>query len=464
MSRNTMIASTGLAVLLLLVSTQTSCGQEMPPPAPPDEAERGAIAAAAVSAASGPDDCAGVAPAGSYRTIVVFGDSQHLVEKREGSPEFDEFKGMVDWIVRNKCRENIDLVLHVGDAIQSGEILPAGRECLGATCRCTAERRCTPSSGKGCLNGKSKGRDCLVMPPPEGCYAAPRRGDVRCFSCCQQTGQAQAQWDRFRSQWARLEPKPPAWQGIPYAIARGAHDNLGSDVASEMDVPGFRQHFSAAHFDRLSEGFRNANRVLERLETCPEAANSGGESCFHVDATGKRTAFMAHAFRARLGNTPILVIATSPEFNKGEEHRNWVRGVLRRNKPLPAILLGHYLARRAKKPNNATKMNDIAKEPEFADQIFMLASGHVPASTALIERNARSGRLWVRFNRQSSTSVPAERRAILLIRFHSGAGAVREVEALQLDPVTGRLRRRLARRPFSLPAAAVSASRAADVL
>lgn len=120
-----------------------------------------------------------------YRTVVIFGDTQKLVDGFDGG--YGNFLKMVKWVVDNRDAENIDFVLHVGDVIQSGI---------------------------GCING--------------GCNAS-------------QHNAINAQWTRFNFAWKAFDTASPP---IPYAIVRGNHDNKGLSGATN----GFAQNFGRAKF------------------------------------------------------------------------------------------------------------------------------------------------------------------------------------------------------------------------
>jgi hypothetical protein len=62
-------------------------------------------------------------------TIAIFGDTQKMVRAVEGPPfqfpaierqRLRRFAAMVDWVIDHRKAENIELVLHVGDAINAG--------------------------------------------------------------------------------------------------------------------------------------------------------------------------------------------------------------------------------------------------------------------------------------------------------------------------------------------------------
>jgi hypothetical protein len=67
-------------------------------------------------------------------TIAIFGDTQKMVRAVEGPPfvfpaierqRLRRFAAMVDWVLDHRKAENIELVLHVGDAINAGIEGPA---------------------------------------------------------------------------------------------------------------------------------------------------------------------------------------------------------------------------------------------------------------------------------------------------------------------------------------------------
>ncbi|MBW2413638.1 MAG: metallophosphoesterase [Deltaproteobacteria bacterium] len=84
-----------------------------------DRARTGSIRAAAVSLVLAFAWASAAAAEPPYRTVVVFGDTQHLVWNGRPS-DYAKFVVMVDWVIANREAENIDFVLHVGDAIQNG--------------------------------------------------------------------------------------------------------------------------------------------------------------------------------------------------------------------------------------------------------------------------------------------------------------------------------------------------------
>jgi hypothetical protein len=62
-------------------------------------------------------------------TIAIFGDTQKMVRAGEGPPfrlppierqRMQRFAAMIDWVVEHREKENIELVLHVGDVINAG--------------------------------------------------------------------------------------------------------------------------------------------------------------------------------------------------------------------------------------------------------------------------------------------------------------------------------------------------------
>ena len=121
-----------------------------------------------------------------YRTVVIFGDTQSLVE--HNNADYARFRTMVEWVADNVDEENIDFVLHVGDIIQTGS------NCV--------ESLCSP--------------DRAV--------------------------EIETEWARFNDAWQVLDNAVPP---IPYAIVRGNHDNKGSIAGP---TPGFSDHFGRNRF------------------------------------------------------------------------------------------------------------------------------------------------------------------------------------------------------------------------
>jgi hypothetical protein len=119
-----------------------------------------------------------------YRTVVIFGDTQKLVD---GDDEgYARFETMVQWVLEHRDAENIDFVLHTGDAIESG------RACAGSFCDPTTSL------------------------------------------------EVDRQWERFDALWSHFDAAE-----LPYAIVRGDHDNTGLSGSS---ATGFSHYFGRDRF------------------------------------------------------------------------------------------------------------------------------------------------------------------------------------------------------------------------
>lgn len=267
----------------------------------------------AVPARALPDD---------VRTIVVFGDSQELVQA-EAPKLHDGFRRMIDWVLANREAENIDFVLHVGDAIQHGNRLPLRDACLGPN------DACEPSYTWARNDGKRMPCDCL----------APF--------------QVARQWARFNAQWQRLDGV------VPYAIVRGNHDNHGSpDTEAPLDRPGYDQHYGEDHFRAIPES---------------------GLVSSHRDTSGT-----SHAWRFRLGVQPVLVVGATHMF--GGPGARWVEQVLAEHPGIPALALSHSffhgLPPDPARPRR-TWTQIVARHP---DRFALAVSGHFSPGRVVVER------------------------------------------------------------------------------
>ena len=213
-----------------------------------------------------------------YRTVVIFGDTQNLVDgpiDPEGDPlhianetnadEYEYFGRMVQWVLDNAERENIDFVLHVGDAIQHGPPLPLEPDCF-ASGECATDCNC----------------DAHELVPVE--------------------------WQRFSAVWKRLDGV------IPYAIVRGNHDNRGTE---DPGNPGFREGF-AQHY-----GAEQMSGLPNYLASYP-----GDEDT-------------AHAWTFDLGSERVLVVGMShdPSLHQIVWARGILNDP--KLADLPAIVLSH---------------------------------------------------------------------------------------------------------------------------
>ena len=119
-----------------------------------------------------------------------------MIPDESDALEYQNFGRMVQWVLDNRERENIDFVLHVGDAIAHGPPMPLDASCF-------------------------EGGRCLEA----GCN-------------CEAFAAVPVEWARFDAQWRRLDHE------VPYAIVRGNHDNTGiGDPESPSFTEGFSQHY-----------------------------------------------------------------------------------------------------------------------------------------------------------------------------------------------------------------------------
>ena len=218
-------------------------------------------------------------------TIVVVPDTQTYAADPALTPVLGR---MVDHILANKDAQNIDLVLHVGDLVDAGS------------------------------------QDLA-------------------------TATTATQWQRFNSEWKRLDGQ------VAYAIVRGNHDNTAE----------FAQHYGEAHFGQL---------------------DGGGQPLFpHYLATHQGEGGDASAWVANLGGNDALVLGISCSPTNAEIA--WAQGLLDTHPDLPAIVLSHIVtARFGLHPFSRTSHPACAGGPNLsiwntlvapnAPQVFMTASGH----------------------------------------------------------------------------------------
>lgn len=143
--------------------------------------------------------CASSALAVPYRTVVVFGDTQSLVDGgidpdeafaqsladgwdpsdippeweplRDDKVDYVDFVKMIDWVLANRSSQNIDFVLHVGDIIESGFYGPIHEDC---------------KDGNGGCFLVEPGANCSTHPRdncPTGCYPHPNPTQDKCRTC-----------------------------------------------------------------------------------------------------------------------------------------------------------------------------------------------------------------------------------------------------------------------------------------
>jgi hypothetical protein len=227
-----------------------------------------ALPVAAIAQASSAGD--------SYRTVVVFGDTQDLVDGKDLSL-YPGFETMMDWVLSNREDQNIDFVLHVGDIIEHGHVLPLSTTCLNAVGRCDSNLT---------FGSKEKPRPCN----------------------CRLTSLVDGEWQRFNAVWSRLDGK------IPYAIVQGNHDNMGIiDASRELDRDGFSQYFSEAYFRDIV---------------------GSGLIASHAEAS-----ILSHAWKFTLGQREVLVLGVGDEPTP--DTLAWAQHRIDEEPDLPVIVLSH---------------------------------------------------------------------------------------------------------------------------
>ena len=331
-----------------------------------------------------------------YRTVVIFGDTQTATG---GDPvQYADFTAQIDWVIANKYTENIDFILHVGDIIDLGSFLPVPASCSGQ-----------PNVGLGyCLSQP------ICTPAPAGCYAADDGvGGIDCVSCSFPLDYVPVQWQSFTSQWSRLEPNPAAgWSGIPYAIVRGNHDNVGTDVPSEFEVAGYNQYYSGASMESLEARFAGGDRVYQHLETYPSEDRDG------------------HAWRFSLGSRPVLVVGPSYTGGVGTSQTqiDWVIDVFGRHANLPGILLIHDMMQHSQVYHAV-----VQQMPTVAPNLFLAAQGHIGQDMMFIDNIA--GFKVIRTVSDWSRRASPGGSYFSVLRFYFEPGQADEVEAFTYSPV-----------------------------
>ena len=331
-----------------------------------------------------------------YRTVVIFGDTQTAIN---GDPDqYSDFSAMVNWVIANKHTENIDLVMHVGDIVNLGSFLPVPPSCSGQ-----------PAVSMGyCLSQP------ICSPAPAGCYAAPAGGGgTDCISCSFPTTYTPPEWERFVDQWSRFDPDPAVgWLGIPTAIVRGNHDNVGVDPSTELDVRGFNYYYSEANLEALETAFAGSDRYYEHLETYPNENQDG------------------HAWRFRIGDRPVLVVGPSYEggFGTSQQQIDWAIDVFGQYPNMPGILLIHDMMQYSQ------VYHEIVREaPTVAPQLFLGAQGHIVQDMKFIDEF--EGQKILRTVSDWSRTPSPGGAYLTLIRFYFEPGQPDEIEAFTYSPV-----------------------------
>lgn len=332
----------------------------------------------------------------SYRTVVIFGDTQTAVS---GNPtQYADFTAMVDWVIANKHTENIDFVLHAGDIINLGSFLPTDPVCFGA-----------PVQSIGyCLSQQ------ICAPPPAGCYQQPAGGgNIDCMSCDFPVRYTPPEWQRFVDQWSRFDPDPgTGWLGMPTAVVRGNHDNVGVFPATDIDVPGFNYYYAESTFEAIEAAFVGSDRVYEHLESYPSEDQDG------------------HVWRFQIGGRPVLVVGPSYEGSVGtsQQQIDWMIDVFSRYPNMPAILLIHDMMEYSQVYHAI-----IREAPTVAPQLFLGAQGHIQQDMKWIDEFG--GQKILRTVSDWSRTDSPGGSYFTIIRFYFEPGQPDEVESFTYSPV-----------------------------
>ncbi len=322
-----------------------------------------------------------------YRTVAIVGDTQvHVGGGRDA--EYADFTAMIDWIIANKDTENIDFVLQVGDMTNLGLWMPLPPSCDGAPA--LPSWRC--NDGGQCID-----------PLPAGCWQTTPNW---CASCASARSTVASEWERFDAQFSRLEPDlETGWTGVPYALVRGNHDNVGASPATDTEIAGYNQYYSEQRFQALEQAFAGSDRHFEHLETYPSEDRDG------------------HVWRFRLGEQDVIVVG--PSVWPSRTQRQWVQDVLARYPQTPAILLSHDMIER-----NPLKVEVVDQMPVVAPQLFMTVQGHISRDQKSIVDIAG----YQVLKTVNDWSYAPVKSYMTLVRFYFEPAGVDAVEALTYSP------------------------------
>jgi hypothetical protein len=185
-----------------------------------------------------------------------------------------------------------------------------------------------------------------------------------CLSCPGILNSVDIQWSQFIAQWSRLEPDVASgWDGLPYGIVRGNHDNIGVPVETDIDVPGYNQYYSEAQMEALETSFIGLDRSYEHLETYASSTEGNG-----------------HAWRFDLGGRPVVVVGPSYEGggNISTAQINWTSQVFNDHADTAGILLVH----------DAMEFSQI--NSSIVNQMSTSAPGLIWAAQGHIRRDTKS--------------------------------------------------------------------------
>lgn len=282
-----------------------------------------------------------------YVTIAVFGDLQRMMDDyRTGGPTeegYAELDAAVDWIVANRDREKIDLVLAVGDLINSGIGLPPyGSELAecddeqGAPWRVDYDVVCP---GVDCPTGLNE----ATCKATAGLFWAgnPAEGAGSCASC-QQVERAQTEWEGFELIWDQFEAA-----SIPALLVRGNHDNVGTHNAIDTD-----------------------REPLGWNDRYPTSAWQASNLAQLVDSYDDNTTGDGHAWIVTVGGRRMILVTIACCTIDGVEDaaENWALGVMDDYSTLPAMVLTHHA--------NSIETLIVDESETDAPNLFAYFGGH----------------------------------------------------------------------------------------
>lgn len=387
------------------------------------------------------DEDSGCSP--PYRTIMVIGDTQSLAYPETRRP----LREMLNWVRDNRDKDNIDLVLQVGDLVELGiyGLAAQFREKCGPT-RQTRDNECLagiPDVGphSACRAATAKNPDAAISPLPCGCFAdLPGPSG---FSCAQMARDIDAQWAQIKSEFDRLNDT------VPYVVVRGNHDNPnGSDFPGPkaFNQPrGFRDYFGPDFF------------------MAQQARWLKGPRQFRVVSISDK--YFGYAFQAKIGGRQdLLVLGLDDGGSSGEI--SWAQSVLTVNPTAPTIVMAHQGLLQASQlaanpPGRESVFWRTFIEPQeggpagqFAKQIFMTAQGHIDTTSYRdVSIGNGVGRvLQVWFDHQEIAPV-APKPPVLTLPDETYMAAVRfylDTNDVEIVTVSARENKVLLNGPFSL--------------
>jgi len=354
---------------------------------------------------------------------------------------------MLNWIRDNRDKDNIDLVLQVGDLVELGIYGSAAkfREKCGPT-RQTRDNQCLagiPDVGphSACRAATAQNPDAPIMPVPCGCFDdLPGPSG---FSCGQMARDIDAQWAKVKSEFNRLNDT------VPYVVVRGNHDN---QTPGDFPPPqafnqprGFRDYFPPAFF------------------TDQQARFSKGPRQFRVQSISDR--YFGYAFQAKLGGRQDILLLGLDDSGSNPEIA-WAQSVLAANPNAPTILMAHQGLIRASQlaanpPGRESVFWRTFIEPQeggaagpFAKQVFMTAQGHIDTTSYrdLSIGNGVGRVLQVWFDHQDVAGV-APKPPTLTLPDETYMAAVRfylDTSEVEIVTVSARENKVLLNGPFAL--------------